>query len=197
MLICVAVIAILLQQAKNCTQFHASNYRVTKMRLLRGLRNIKAHTSLTAASRPEAYQALPSSLCTSVFYLPPLLLIPPSFPISPPLSYPLPSSSFLSFPFLSFSLSPLPFLLFPSPEVLQWNTEDVCQWFEELGLEEYHESIHTHEITGKELLDLHRSDLMVSECLSLASFPPPVFDHLQYANTERIDTWGCACPMSI
>ena len=57
----------------------------------------------------------------------------------------------------------------------------MCQWFEELGLEEYHESIHTHEITGKELLDLHRSDLMVSECLSLASFPPPVFDHLQYA----------------
>ena len=106
MLICVAVIAFLPQQAKNCTQFHASNYRVTKMRLLRGLHNIKAyivHISLTAASRPEAYQALPSSLCTSVFYLPPLLLIPPSFPISPPLPYPLPSSSFLSFP----SLSPL------------------------------------------------------------------------------------------
>ena len=61
--------------------------------------------------------------------------------------------------------------------MLQWNTEDVCQWFEELGLEEYHESIHAHEITGKELLDLHRSDLMVSECLSLAH------SHLQYLIT--------------
>ena len=101
---------------------------------------------------------------------------PSLFPHLPSTSLPLP----LLLPFLSFSLSPLPFLLFPSPEVLQWNTEDVCQWFEELGLEEYHESIHTHEITGKELLDLHRSDLMVSECqslvlfLSLASFPLPV-----------------------
>ena len=47
----------------------------------------------------------------------------------------------------------------------------MCQWFEELGLEEYQESIHTHEITGKELLDLHRSDLMVSEGLSLALYP--------------------------
>ena len=45
----------------------------------------------------------------------------------------------------------------------EWNTGDVCQWFEELGLEEYQANIQTHELTGKELVVLHRSDLMVSE----------------------------------
>ena len=45
----------------------------------------------------------------------------------------------------------------------EWDTGDVCQWFEELGLEEYQENIQAHEITGKELVDLHRSDMMVSE----------------------------------
>ena len=48
-------------------------------------------------------------------------------------------------------------------EVSEWDTEDVCQWFEELGLVEYQENIQTHEITGKELVVLHRADLVVSE----------------------------------
>ena len=48
-------------------------------------------------------------------------------------------------------------------EVSEWDTGDVCQWFEELGLEEYQESIQANEITGKELVDLHRADMMVSE----------------------------------
>ena len=50
-------------------------------------------------------------------------------------------------------------------EVWEWDVGDVRQWFVELGLGAYEESIHSRGITGRELLDLQKSDFEVCKKL--------------------------------
>lgn len=48
-------------------------------------------------------------------------------------------------------------------DVRMWDNDDVCEWLEELDLEQYCESFRCHDISGLQLLKLKKSDLQVGE----------------------------------
>ena len=49
----------------------------------------------------------------------------------------------------------------PVAAVLDWDTEDVGQWLDSIGLAEYTTGFLSHDIRGEELLNLGRHDLKV------------------------------------
>jgi hypothetical protein len=46
--------------------------------------------------------------------------------------------------------------------VVEWNTDDVCQWLDRLGLTEYKTVFTSNDIRGQELVSLSRVDLKVA-----------------------------------
>ena len=61
---------------------------------------------------------------------------------------------------LSPPLSPL------SPDILDWDTDDVCRWLQEMQLQEYQPLMRSHSMTGSKLVECEKSDLKVGggEC---------------------------------
>lgn len=53
-------------------------------------------------------------------------------------------------------------LKFQGLQVLQWNTDDVCQLLIQIGLEKYIPEFTVNEITGPKFLDLDGTKLKVS-----------------------------------
>lgn len=45
--------------------------------------------------------------------------------------------------------------------VRNWTTADVCQWLVSIDLNDYHENFIAHDIRGRELIALGRTDLKV------------------------------------
>ena len=43
-----------------------------------------------------------------------------------------------------------------------WDSDDVCEWLDELDLEEHCESFRNNNIRGKQLLSFNKSDLQVN-----------------------------------
>ena len=48
-----------------------------------------------------------------------------------------------------------------SAEVSMWDSDDVCDWLEELDLGDYCQNFREHEVDGKQLLNLNMSDWQV------------------------------------
>ena len=46
--------------------------------------------------------------------------------------------------------------------VAEWSAEEVCEWLREADLAQHCDTFRTHDIRGRELLTLSRSDLKVS-----------------------------------
>ena len=66
-----------------------------------------------------------------------------------------------------------------------WSVEDVGTWLDSLGLADYKEKFSSHDIMGKELLNLGRQDLKVCGILSFNVFLVGFKIGMEYHYTAR------------
>ena len=60
--------------------------------------------------------------------------------------------------------------LYVCVSVCEWSTDEVCSWLRDLDLEEHCDAFIAHDIRGRELLTLGRTDLKVSSSFLVKVF---------------------------
>lgn len=66
-----------------------------------------------------------------------------------------------------FTISKVDIGLISAAAVLEWSTDEVGQWLQSMDLDDYRDTFATHDIRGRELLSLGRTDLKV-RCFTLS-----------------------------